>query len=172
MTLAPRPSILGPMLAVTLCIVLATHASAGHLPLVQQQLNQHRLRWQAAGAVDYDFNFQRICFCTADYTQPGLVHVRGGRIDSVERPDTGAPLNPDLYLTVGDLFDEAQQALDNDAIEVTLEYDPVLAYPTFLYTDFNQFVADDEFRPTGTKRSAPRRAISSAPSTRPSISKT
>ena len=122
----------------------AEPASAGHLPVVQQQLDQHRLAWQAAGAVDYDFRFQRVCFCVPDYVQPGLVHVRGGRIDSVEHPDTGAALDPDIYLSVDDLFDKAQQALDRDAIEVTLQYDPALDYPTSLFIDIHRQLADDE----------------------------
>ena len=137
---------------------IAVPVSAGHLPQVQQQLDQHRLAWQAAGTIDYDFSFRRSCFCAPDYTQPGLVHVRGGRIDSVEHPNTGAALDPEHYLSVGDLFDEAQQALDNDAIEVRLEYDPLLDYPTSLYIDGHRQIADDEFSYTASGlRVLPRR---------------
>lgn len=139
-------------------IALATPALARHLPAVQQELNTHRLAWQAVGAVDYDFRFQRICFCVPDYVQPGLVHVRGGRIDSVEHPDTGGEFNPEHYLTVGNIFDEAQQALDRDAIEVTLQYDPVLDYPTSLFIDIHRQLADDEIRYTASGlRVLPRR---------------
>ena len=139
-------------------IALATPALARHLPEVQQELNTHRLAWQAVGAVDYDFRFQRICFCVPDYVQPGLVHVRGGRINSVEHPVTGGELNPEIYLSIGDLFDEAQNALDRDAIEVRLEYDPVLDYPTSLYIDGQRQIADDEFSYTASGlRVLPRR---------------
>jgi hypothetical protein len=130
-------------------IGIVAPALAGHLPLVQQELDLQRAAWRAAGAVDYDFNFRRFCFCSTDYRQPGLVHVRGGRIDWVEHPDTGAALDADLYLTVEDIFDEAQQALDDNTpvhqeIEVTMEYDAVLSFPTLLYIDFSPRIADEE----------------------------
>ena len=54
------------------------------------------------------------------------------------------PLDPELYLTVSDLFDTAQEALDIDAIEVRLEYDPLLDFPTSLYIDVIPDIIDEE----------------------------
>ena len=122
----------------------ATTASADHLQLIQQELNDQRQLWQSLSIDDYNYRFQNLCFCGRDFAQPGLVHVLDGAIVSVEHIDTGDSLDPNIFLTVDGLFDELQGGIDNHIAEIVVEYDSVLGYPTSLYIDIDSRLADEE----------------------------
>jgi len=122
----------------------ATTTPATHLDTVQQKLNTQRQQWQTLNLRDYIYHFERICFCSPEYIDPGLVHVVGGEIDSVEHAVTGDVLDPSFFLTVDDLFDEVQAAIDSQADEIIVEYDGIFGNPTTIDIDFSKYMADDE----------------------------
>ena len=122
----------------------ATTTSVTHLDAVQQELNTQRQQWQTLNLRDYIYHFERICFCSPEYVDPGLVHVVGGEIDSVEHAMTGDVLDPSLFLTVDDLFDEVQAAIDSNADEISVQYDGILGNPTTIDIDFSEYIADEE----------------------------
>ena len=99
--------------------------------------------WNAAGIAHYRFRMQRSCFCPAEITAPGLVEVLDDEIVSVVDPNTASPLAPENYLTVSGLFAVAQAAIDFEAWQFSAAYDPVLGYPTEIFTDAEEFLADD-----------------------------
>jgi len=111
-------------------------------------LNAARTRWSSAGIRDYFYTLRQTCFCGPTLTNPVVVLVQGGRVARVTDQASGEPLPADALegraLTVDDLFARLQQAVDEGAQEVRAEYDGVLAYPTRLYVDTSQLIADEE----------------------------
>ena len=96
--------------------------SVDHLRLRQRQ-------WAALRLADYDFDFAAMCFCAPSFTQPAVVHVRGGRVVRVT-PRGGHPAAPlDAYPTIDDLFARAIAALERDDF-VEGEFDGRYGYPT------------------------------------------
>lgn len=110
----------------------------------QSDLDLPRALWDSSGITDYNYIMQRSCFCSPDSIQPGFVKVRGDILQDVRHADTLEPLDPANFLTVDELFDTIQDALDLGAFQITAEFDDVLGYPRGLAIDYNESFADDE----------------------------
>ena len=53
-------------------------------------------------------------------------------------------------MTVGDLFDLLEEAYDRGAVTVNVTFDSEAGYPTELYIDYDQRMADEEIGYTVT----------------------
>ena len=82
--------------------------------------------------------------CPLTFTQPGLVTVLDGEIESVIDPAEGSTLDSAHYLTINGLFDELQRALDYPAVQITVGFDDALSYPTNIFIDYSERVIDEE----------------------------
>ena len=131
---------------VVIAVVLgcSTTVSAAHLGAVQQGLNTQRQQWRLLEADEYVFRFERICFCPLEFVSPGLVHVVDGDIESVRHAVTDEVLDSMFFLTVNELFDQVQSAIDSHADEMLVEYDGPLGHPTSIDIDFIELAIDDE----------------------------
>lgn len=109
----------------------------------QAVLDEAIARWNTSGLTHYRFRMQQSCFCPPEITAPGLVEVFEGEIVSVEDPKTNEPLSPENYLTVSELFDVVQGAIDFEVWWLSAEYDAVLGYPTAISIDVDEFLVDD-----------------------------
>jgi hypothetical protein len=49
-----------------------------------------------------------------------------------------------VYLTVLELFDTIQEAIDEQASEIKITYDDTLGYPTDVHIDYNRRFVDDD----------------------------
>lgn len=107
-------------------------------------LSRAQARWQASGLTDYDFTFQRSCFC--EFRGPVLVTVRQGAVQSATIIATGEALTTAELArvpTVDGLFEIAAHALA-DADRQSVRYDPVLGYPRVIDVDWIATAVDDE----------------------------
>jgi hypothetical protein len=50
----------------------------------------------------------------------------------------------DAWLTVEELFDAVERALEHDAHEIEVTYDADLGYPDFIFIDHEEMAIDDE----------------------------
>jgi hypothetical protein len=105
-------------------------------------LDDARDRWEAAGVDDYTMSQTRPCFCPQEFTGPFEVRVSNGAITSVRFE--GAAVPADRALTVEQVFDVIEEAYRERAEEVQVTYHPTLGYPTDLFIDYVEEVADDE----------------------------
>ncbi|UCD24069.1 MAG: hypothetical protein JSW51_13740 [Gemmatimonadota bacterium] len=134
---------------VALCLgVLAsplTACSEPHGP-EQSELNANFAKWQSANVGDYEFRFQRLCFCA--FIEPVTIEVRAGQIASVVHADSGTVVDTTqlswYFLTVDGLFEAVQDAIDREAHSLTVEYHVQLGYPTSIDIDYSLNVADEE----------------------------
>lgn len=111
---------------------------------VKAHLLQARRQWVAQGLADYTYVFSRSCFCVFEYREPVTITVRGGNIVSVVTVANGSPRDSSTYQTIEGLFDDIQQAIDEEAATIRADYDPSRGYPTSVYIDIDQRMADEE----------------------------
>ena len=119
----------------------------------QGELDRHRALWEASGADDYSFVLTPICFCPQDVLDPVRISVLGGFVASVAYSESGKAPEHDgygRYVTIDDLFDTIQEAIDRKAAQVTVSYDPQIGYPTDAKLDYDARRADEEYRFTAS----------------------
>lgn len=104
-------------------------------------------KWQGSDLDNYSFTLQRNCFCRGDAIRPVNIDVENGKVVSATFADTGEPLPADIdfnSLSVDDLFKQVGDALDSGAARVDVKYDPTYGYPTSIYIDQSEQIADEE----------------------------
>jgi len=128
---------------VTGCSITGTSARSGE----QLELARNRQRWASAGMHDYEFDFQRNCFCAPEATEPVHILVRRDAIVSVVRTRDGQPASTTfgVWPRVDELFADVQQRVDQHAERLDVRYDPTFGYPLSVVVDIAATTADDEY---------------------------
>jgi len=110
-------------------------------------LARNRQRWASAGVHDYEFDFQRSCFCLPQATEPVRIVVRRDAIVSVVRTSDGqsASTSYTVWPRVDELFLDVQQRLEQHTERLEVSYDPTYGYPRSIVADVALRVADDEY---------------------------
>lgn len=122
---------------------------------VSPDLEAARARWQAASLDRYRMTLQRICFCPSpDYTGPFEVTVADGEVQAVTL--NGAAVDAERGESVEALFALIDDAYERGAVDVALEFDPDLGYPTSIGIDYSFQMADEEigYRVSNVRRVA------------------
>ena len=103
--------------------------------------------WQAWTDPDYAFDFRWDCFCLAELTAPVRVQVVDHAVTAVTYLDDGTPVDPDylaVFPTIAQLFLTVEQAIDDDADVILVEFHAEHGYPTSASLDYDAQAADDE----------------------------
>ena len=115
----------------------------------RKRLAESRRKWSSKAIKDYQYDFQRICFCVPAYTKPVKITVREGAAVQIAHAGTGEAVDKtkyEIYYTVEQLFDYIQSAIDKKAHSVKVDYDAELGYPTSVEIDYIENAIDDEMR--------------------------
>jgi hypothetical protein len=113
----------------------------------QRELSENRRRFDERVGSSYTYEYQNVCFCGPDTRLNVRVRVRDGARISVVRVDDGSAVPTaqwDGFLTVAEIFDDIQTALDEGAASVHAEFDKALGYPRDVYIDIDERIADEE----------------------------
>lgn len=125
-----------------------TSINGGNNSDIATQLATHRQQWESLGIDDYRFRLQRSQFGPADSNRPVDIEVRNGQVVAAHWPDTGQPL-PDAFdfnrLTVPDLFDLLDNAIQNNAERIDVTWEPNTGIPQSMFIDQSSQIADEEF---------------------------
>jgi hypothetical protein len=124
----------------------------------ERELSRNRQRWTSAGIHDYEFDYQLLCFCSAEATKPVHITVRQDAIASVVRSDDGlsAGTNYADWPTVSGLFADVEARLGQGVGRITVDYDPTYGYPRAIVVDVAVMAVDDEYsRTAGNLRPLP-----------------
>ena len=105
-------------------------------------LAEHRALWEAQGLTDYTFDVRRVCYC--QFVGDVRVTVKDGVITGVTEIASEVARDPETFRTIDGLFDLVQDAYDRDAHEIQVEFDPGRGYPTRIWIDYVQMMADEE----------------------------
>ncbi|MEH2002644.1 MAG: DUF6174 domain-containing protein [Nostoc sp.] len=103
--------------------------------------------WRQQRIPNYRYEFTRSCFCFPKATEVVIIEVRNGVTTSITSKQTGKPLDGQLfqkYNTIPKLFNIIGNALTRKAANLTVQYDPIIGYPTQINIDYNSKIADDE----------------------------
>ena len=141
-----------------LCPLVLACGSVGPEGGLLADLEANQARWETLGPGTYVYAVERLCFCGVEYRGPVRVRVEGGV--AVERwyVDSGLPVpSPmaDEFPTVNGLFEILRSAIEADAQEVRVTWDPGLGVPLDFWIDFNDMVADEELGMQVTEAVAP-----------------
>ncbi len=112
-----------------------------------QALAENRAKWASSGIDNYQYRLQRSCFCPEDARRPVDLSVQNGQIVDAHYADTGESLPPGAQanrLSVNDLFDLIDNAIQGQADRVEVSYDPQTGYPRDIYIDYSEQMADEE----------------------------
>ena len=102
------------------------------------ELEAARERWDVGRPESYAITYRIDCFCPPD--QRITVVVDATDIVAFE---SDAELSLP-QLTVDDMFDVIQEALEGPVASVFTEYEPTLGYPTTYFIDESEMIADEE----------------------------
>ena len=118
------------------------------LKQAQAELDKHRALWTSSRAGDYSFVLAPMCFCPQDLLDPVRITVVNGVVASVTYVESGKTPEHDgfgRYVTIDDLFDTIQEAIDRKASQITVTYDPETGYPTDTRLDYVARMTDEEY---------------------------
>jgi hypothetical protein len=84
---------------------------------------------------DYQYDFQRICYCGSQVTAPVTIYVRDGRVAHVFKRPSGEDVtslpNAD-WPTIEDLVERIEEARRNGEKNLVVRYDKERGYPTYI----------------------------------------
>lgn len=113
-----------------------------------RELERNRELWGSDGPASYDFDYGVVCYCPPQVTRAVRITVEDDGVVAATYVDSGEPVDPfdpEDFPTVDDLFDEIESALAENPYRVQAEYDPQLGYPTHVFFDFEENIADEEW---------------------------
>ena len=135
-------------------VVVDTHT--GHIVLnrAEVELDSHLDLWNQARLGDYTYEYNVLCECPDNLGQPVMITVSGGVIESVVYAESGElvqsgdpPVVVGLprYHNIESLFEVIQDAIDNEADQLTVSYDSEFGYPMNIEIDYMINSIDDEY---------------------------
>jgi hypothetical protein len=112
----------------------------------RDRLEEARREWRNLGWDSYAFTLRRLCFCGGG-TDPAEVVVLGGERVSVTVLETGEPVPAEwsqYYLTVEELFDFIEDAIERKAHEIEIRYERATGLPASIRIDYIENAIDEE----------------------------
>jgi len=104
-------------------------------------------RWNDAGVDDYAFTFHYSCYC--DRYGDFQIVVEDDTVASAERIiEDGEEVDPWQQIpamTIDEMFDRIDDALDQDPEDADVRLDDDLGYPIRVRFDFEENIADEEW---------------------------
>jgi hypothetical protein len=114
----------------------------------QTELDTNLALWESHRAVDYDYFYQRSCFCMEVMRTKYEVQVRNDTVDGAFSAEDGTPAKPDMLgnwlPTIEGIFDQIQSAIDQSAYSMKIQYNDTFGYPMSVSIDYNPMMADEE----------------------------
>ena len=114
---------------------------------MKAQFERNRLLWNEQDFDGYTFRFNWSCFCPPDYTAPVDIRVEQGGLAAVSYSDNGTPVAQsdwDRYRTIEALFEILDEAFEQDAKVISVSYEPDFGYPSSVFIDYSELIADEE----------------------------
>lgn len=96
---------------------------------------------------NYSFHWRQSCECSPDATAEMLITVTNGAISDAIYVQTEQPVPANIratLLTIDGVFDKIQDAIDEDAHMITVQYDTELGFPSSVAVDYSEQIADEE----------------------------
>ena len=107
-------------------------------------LAEFRGRWEQRPFADYRFEARHDCFfCLPEEAGPVRITVRQGAIVDVTLLQTGAPVEPGLWFTIDNLYQQIPRWAKYDGVDdVAVDYDPTLGFPSRIEVRYEEGILD------------------------------
>lgn len=108
-----------------------------------RESNKKEKVWLAQNINNYSYTLRVNCYCVIERNGPHIIKVTNNKIVSVN----GQPYNTDLtgpLPTVNELFGIIKTKLAQRPFQQSIVYHPSLGYPTSVYFDMDERIADEE----------------------------
>ena len=99
----------------------------------EERFESARERWVRHGIDSYSVTISRSCNCPVEWSEPAVVVVRNGVVESRTYVRTGLavlPENAERYPAIEGLFEDIEQGLENGSPGLSVRYHPILGFPT------------------------------------------
>lgn len=140
-----RPGFGAPQLALAITtLVLASTGCSDLLGTGEDRVESNFETWRSERPALYQFTYQRVCFCAA--IESVVITVDGDSVSQVSLEEgDGTPAGTiSDYPTIDDLFEQLREWRDRDPYREEMEFHDGLGYPTDVFFDFEERVADEE----------------------------
>ncbi len=100
-------------------------------------------KWIRKNLTNYSYTLIVNCFCVIERIGPHMIKVKDNKIVSVN----GKPYNLEqtgMLPTVNELFEIIKLKLSQKPFQEAIVYDPILGYPSSVYFDMDERIADEE----------------------------
>lgn len=112
---------------------------------LRAEFETNKQKWQNSRPDNYSYTVERSGFLGPEARKPIDVTVNGNTITNSQFSDGSADPVPNFnQLTLDDLFNTVENAINSGAAEVRVEYDPQFGYPTSIFIDHDRRIADEE----------------------------
>lgn len=114
---------------------------------ISAQLQSAKNKWQEVRPANYQYTYQRTCFCPVEYTRPISVTVRGDQVSKVFPMPGDPPLPANRRndgKTIEQLFATIEKAIVSNASSIKTTFDSQYGYPTQITIDHDFRMADEE----------------------------
>ncbi|MCX6193261.1 MAG: DUF6174 domain-containing protein [Cytophagales bacterium] len=100
--------------------------------------------WNEKKIENYSFSFKRICFCPLEYVGPQQVVVQNGKVVTVNGAAYNSSQRYGVIPTIPELLLTIKSHIDKNPVKKTLNFNSTYGYPTSVFFDFSELMADDE----------------------------
>lgn len=128
-------------------LALAACTGSGSSTPEETELQAKRTQFTQNMTGSYQFQWRQSCECSQDATAPMLITVTNGAISDAIYIETELPVPAGIreHLdTIDGVFDRIQDAIDEDAHMIYVEYDAQLGFPKSVAIDYSEQIADEE----------------------------
>ena len=127
-----------------LLLLALTAITACKQPVASDEKSLRERQWKKAGIHNYEYTLRINCFCGPETTGPHLIRIQADTIVSVNGAPYIAANSYVRLLKIPDLFRFIRESDARNPFRRSVKYDSVLGYPTSLYYDFDERIADEE----------------------------
>ena len=139
----------GPHISALAVVALAVSGCSDQGPDLgpQAELRRNESLWSTTRPASYVYTVERQCFCLGSSRGPVRVSVVGASVAARVYTATGEPVPEELaelFPSVDGLFDVIRDALQRDAHELRVTYEPGSGVPLEIWIDYVATVIDEE----------------------------
>ncbi|MEK9614205.1 MAG: DUF6174 domain-containing protein [Flavobacteriaceae bacterium] len=109
----------------------------------EDELTVYEKKWAQQELRDYQFILQITCFCIEEYTRPKTVVVKNNEVISVDGTSIAEWSDPS-FRTIDDFFKYIREIQSQNPARESLKFDEVKGYPTYIFFDIDERIADEE----------------------------
>jgi hypothetical protein len=129
------------------CTALSCSDLSPELDDLRHQVAVNRARWAAVGPATYVYEVEHACFCALEAVGPVRVSVEGGSVTARAYVQSGEPVDSafaGIFPSVDGLFDVLERAIEREADDVRVTWDPDTGAPLDFSIDYLKNAVDEE----------------------------